>query len=88
MINEKACENNKIEVYDVVERRLDYLKDTYGVQTATDIKAAAAESEMIFIAVRPQDAQGVLEAIRDNKKKEGLIISICAGITIENRQRF
>lgn len=64
MINEKACENNKIEVYDVVERRLDYLKDTYGVQTATDIKAAAAESEMIFIAVRPQDAQGVLEAIR------------------------
>lgn len=84
MINEKACENNKIEVYDVVERRLDYLKDTYGVQTATDIKSAAAESEMIFIAVRPQDAQGVLEAIRDNKKKEGLIISICAGITIEN----
>ena len=82
MINEGACQKEKIEVFDVVERRLDYLKETYGVVTATDVEHLIAESDILFIAVRPQDAEGVLKQIKENKKNDGMVISICAGITI------
>lgn len=86
MLNEKAAKKEWIEVYDIVERRLDYLKETYGVEVAAETEKAIEASDIVFIAVRPQDAQGVLEQIRDYKKTAGLIISICAGITLEQME--
>ena len=83
MIQEGACEKENIEVFDVVERRLDYLKETYGVAVASKADEAIKNSQILFIAVRPQDAKGVLEQIKNNKTNNDLIISICAGITLD-----
>lgn len=82
MIQNNACKKENIEVFDVVERRLDYLKETYGIGVVTDIDASIGNSEILFIAVRPQDAEGVLNQIKENNAK-AMVISICAGITLD-----
>lgn len=82
MIQNEACKKENIEVFDVVARRLDYLKETYEIGIVTDIEKSIAASEILFVAVRPQDAQGVLNQIKDNNA-DALVISICAGITLD-----
>lgn len=82
MIQNDACKKDNIEVYDVVARRLEYLNETYGIGIVTDIEKSIADSEILFIAVRPQDAEGVLTQIKENNAK-ALVISICAGITLD-----
>lgn len=86
MIQQNACNPETIEVYDILERRLDYLKETYQVHVVPDIMQAIVHSDILFIAVRPQDAQGVLKQIKNNNRNNALVISICAGVTLEQME--
>lgn len=83
MIQEGACAKENIAVYDVVERRLEYLKETYQVEIISDLKQAIGSSDILFIAVRPQDADQVLTQIKEEGGEKALIISICAGVTLD-----
>ena len=83
MIQTETCKNETIEVFDVVERRLEYLKETYQVGIVSDIKESMEKADVLFIAVRPQDAQQVLNQIKEYGKEDALVVSICAGITID-----
>lgn len=55
-------------------------KGIEGVKTASDIAALAEESDVLILAVKPQDFDGVLKAIKKYALKK-LVISIAAGIT-------
>lgn len=83
MINQKACAPENIAVFDVVERRMAYLNETYGVTGVKDLSKATASSDILFVAVRPQDAEQVLTQIKENGGEHALVISICAGITLD-----
>lgn len=50
-----------------------------GVQVGADPGKVAEAAEVVFLAVKPQDIQTVLEAIRDPDR---LVISIAAGVAI------
>lgn len=50
-----------------------------GVQVGADPGKVAEAVEVVFLAVKPQDIQTVLEAIRDTDR---LVISIAAGVAI------
>lgn len=78
---------SRIDVYDILDRRLDYLSETYGVNAVADMQQAAGNAEITFIAVRPQDAPGVLAAIAENRKQTALVVSICAGITLSHMEK-
>lgn len=82
MIRHKVCEKENIAVYDIADKRLEFLKETYGIGIIKDLKTSAAAADILFIAVRPQDAGGVFKQIKDYASEEALIISICAGITL------
>lgn len=86
MVQEKAVEPAMIQVYDIIPARLTYLTDKYGVTTFSDVQPAISDAAIVVIAVRPQDAAGVLATLKQNNKAGQLIVSICAGITIEKMQ--
>lgn len=69
----------EIIVSDVKQERLELAKNL-GIKTTSDNKQLERESDIIFICVKPQDIDGVLEEIKDTKK---LVISIVAGISLQ-----
>jgi pyrroline-5-carboxylate reductase len=56
-------------------------EDRLGIDVCRDNRALAADSDVIFIAVKPNYVEGVLEEIRDVITPEKLIVSIAAGIS-------
>lgn len=81
LLKSGATGAGEIYVNDVSESRTDYLKKTYGVKIAGKDKISA-ESDLIVLAVRPQDAAKVSEELKDITKNGQIIVSICAGIKI------
>ena len=53
-----------------------------GIKVLTDNKELVKNSDIIFIAVKPNQAEGVLEEIKEYINSEKLIVSICAGVTL------
>ena len=69
-----------IHLCDVRSERVElFEQELPGVRACDDPPAVAEAAEAIFIAVKPQDIQAVLEAIRDTDR---LLISIAAGVAI------
>lgn len=62
-----------------------FVKRVYKVKNALDTEELVSRSDVIIVAVKPQDIAGVLEeikyALKARKKKKVLIISIAAGIS-------
>lgn len=66
------------------EENLKKIKSKFkNIETTTDNKEAARNSNVIFICVKPQDIDVVLNEIKDNIKNQ-LIVSIAAGIKIKH----
>lgn len=55
---------------------------SFGIRTTPDNRQAAAESDILFLAVKPQFFPEVLSEIRDAIRKDTLVVSIAAGKTI------
>lgn len=63
----------------LAERAGDVAK-SYGIKVTSDPAEAAAQAEMVIIAVKPKDATAVLKKLGGGEGK--LIVSICAGLTL------
>ena len=76
----------------IVSRRsreaLSKLKDQFGVHVTADNKKVAGEAEVLVLAVKPFQFETVIQEIRDEIRKDALIISIAAGQTMENIESF
>jgi len=78
----KLLSPDKIIIADVRPDRLDYLKQTYGIQTTSDNVQAATLAEVIILAVKPQQLKLALEQIRLAAQHK-LVVSIAAGVTLK-----
>jgi len=67
-----VCEKNK--------QRSVMLRRRYKVKTV-DLSLLASSSKIIFLAVKPQDLEGVLADLKKYLKGDEIIVSIVAGIT-------
>lgn len=82
MVKAKVISPSAVFVYDLNKERESLL--------ATELKSNAAETleqmvpycRFLFIAVKPQDAGGLLESIKNLVYPEQIVISIAAGITV------
>ncbi|MEX0788638.1 MAG: pyrroline-5-carboxylate reductase [Anaerolineales bacterium] len=59
--------------------RLEELRARYGIHIASDNRSAAAEADVVVLAVKPQSLASVLEGIRGAVSARALAISIVAG---------
>lgn len=71
-----------IAVREVLPERDIYLKERYHTQSVGTLAELARRSEVIVLAVRPQDAQKVVEELGDVLETRHILVSICAGIQI------
>lgn len=67
---------------DVIGERRDYLRETYGICASDDNPQAVRDSQVIFLAVKPQTVPALLEAISPEVDRDKLIVSIAAGIPL------
>jgi pyrroline-5-carboxylate reductase len=64
------------------QETLDKVSSCYGIHTTLD-NCTAAKAEIVFLAVKPQFYQEVIEEIRDTISDSSLIVSIAPGKSIE-----
>lgn len=64
------------------------LRDEFKVATTLYSKTVAKESETIILAVKPNMYKSVVEEIKSELTEDKLIITIAAGISIENMEEW
>jgi len=69
-------------VSDPVDERRRYLEKCYGIKTIASNIDVVNNSEIIVIAVKPQNILEVLEEIKDYVKEKHTVVSIAAGIPL------
>lgn len=67
---------------DVSGAQRDKISEQYGVNVTDDNKVVAAQSEVLFLAVKPQYYSDVLTEIRGCVREDTLIITIAPGQTL------
>lgn len=73
---------------DIVPRRLDWLKRTYGVETTGSNREAVEGAQVIVLAVEPQILDEVLGEIAPSIDSSVLIVSVAAGYPIARIARL
>lgn len=58
-------------------------EQTYGIRMTADNKQVAGEAEIVFLAVKPQYYEEVLNEIKENIDKSKIYVSIAPGKTLE-----
>lgn len=84
-----GCSPGNITVAEPDAGKLAQLHQTYGVQTHTDNNIAAANAQVVMLAVKPQIMQPVCRDLaKIIQQKKPLIISIAAGIRTRDMDRW
>ena len=86
MINSGLVAAESITVAEPSATRREYLETTYQVQ-GTDTPSQLAKSKTIILAIKPQIMEPVLAQYQEHLSAEHLIISIAAGVTINQLEQ-
>ena len=73
---------------DISQERLNFLDKKYGINTFQDNTEVVKAAEVLVLAVKPQVIQKVLQQISPYVDENKLIISIAAGVKIDNIQKI
>ncbi len=87
LLQGKTLSAGQCRVVDVLQDRLAYLKKTYGVQTASTAGPVVGPSRVVILAVKPQQIPKALKALVPLWSPEKLLVSIAAGITLDQLAR-
>jgi pyrroline-5-carboxylate reductase len=74
-------------VSDVNQERLKFLSETYGVRTTLSNVEVAVNSDVLFLAVKPQVLTSVLEEIKEAVSPAQVLVSMAAGYPISKVER-
>lgn len=88
LIKKDVVESEDISVSELNPARCDYLKETYGVHAMTDTTEAMKTADMAVIAVLPKIVPVVAAGLKDNVRKDAVIMSIAAGVKIETLEGY
>lgn len=70
-----------------VAARAQEIAAKYGVKVTDDLKAVAAEADLVFLAVKPQDVDLVAAEVKPFLRKGQVLVSIVAGRTLARLRR-
>jgi pyrroline-5-carboxylate reductase len=79
LLRAKITRPAEIFASDVSDERRSALKKEYGVNTYGNNALIAAKSNVLFLCIKPQQLDGVLQEIASSVSREHLVISIAAG---------
>ena len=81
------CKEYSVSVCEQDQKRVQWLKEKYKI-AAGDLKTVVKRSEVIILAVKPQNFDSVLIELRPHLTQDQLVISIAAGITCRYLQKM
>jgi pyrroline-5-carboxylate reductase len=84
----KIAQAGDIHVVDPNAEALDRLRAQYGVTTAPEIGATVAGSDVIVLAVKPQQMRDVALRLQSQLEARPLLLSIAAGIRANDLSRW
>jgi len=87
MIQAGTVKAQNIIISDTYQPQLDKLEKTLGVETTQDNIAVVERSDIILLAVKPNVVPNVISQIKSVYTADKLIISICAGVSIETIEK-
>jgi pyrroline-5-carboxylate reductase len=64
------------------EERRAFLSETYGIRVSADNREVVSSSDIVILAVKPQNMPEVLDEVADLMTEEKIVVSIAAGITL------
>ena len=82
LIKGSFCKPEDITVTDVREERLKELRDRHNVNTESDNSKVAADSDILLLAVKPQQMEDILKEIAPHVTQNAIVISVAAGVKI------
>lgn len=82
IINNKICSAEDIIASDAYEPALSKAKENLRIKVSTDNKEVAAQSDIIFLSVKPQFYESVITELKDTIKDSQIIVTIAPGKTL------
>lgn len=82
VIQAGVVSSDRIQVYDVVAERMDFLAQTFGVLRSASISQCVRNCDTVVLAVKPQNVPEVLEEMGEAATHRPLMISIVAGVPL------
>jgi len=86
IINAGLVLPNQIMVSDISKQRLDYMHDKYGIHTTANTQEVVREANILFLTIKPQVMTVVLDSIAPYIAPSTLVVSVAAGIRIQELQ--
>jgi pyrroline-5-carboxylate reductase len=84
VLNKKVVSASDFIISEPVEARRVFLKDTYHLNLANSNNDLIEQSDTIILCIKPQSLNSVAKDLKDKFRPEQLLISILAGISINN----
>jgi len=86
ILDKNIFRNNEIIASDKGNERLDYIKKNLEIETTQDNKELVKKSDIVVLSIKPQNMGEVLDEIKNEVTDNHLIVSIAAGIKINQIQ--
>lgn len=83
IVKSKLVEEKNIYASAHTETTLDKVKEKYNINTTLDNIEVAKNSDFIILAIKPYMYEKILNQIKDSIKKDSVVISIGAGISLD-----
>lgn len=83
ILDSGKCTPQELMASDALEKALEARKEEMGILAAKDNKETAAFADVLFLAVKPQYYQSVIEEIRDTVSMDQILVTIAPGKTLE-----
>ena len=88
ILSSNEIERNNIYVATKSEESRKNIENQFKVNTTLNINEVAKVSDILFIAVKPNIFKDVLLNIKDNISNDTIVISIAAGVSIEDMETW
>lgn len=83
LLRQKLAEAQNLLAADVREKRVQELREKYGVQPFTENNLPASQADVVVLSIKPQKLSDVLAGLKGSIPSHALVLSIVAGATIE-----
>ncbi len=79
----KLYNKKQVFIFDINKNQVSNLKRSCGIQAAKNIGEILEKSEIVFLAVKPQQLKTVSREIKGNLKRNQVVVSILAGVSLK-----
>jgi pyrroline-5-carboxylate reductase len=80
--------SDAVNASDINEKRLQYLQDKYNINVFDNNSDVVTNSDVVILAVKPQNINEVLRPLKDIFGANQMVISIVAGVSIDTLYKY